>query len=79
MIIRNTEEIQVTKKNCRSEGKMNFAREGKKIPHTITNIPAEGVYLGVYFIIIGNSYLLFIINYFIQFIYLFCPFFFLVF
>jgi hypothetical protein len=28
-------------------GKMNFFRDGKKIPHTITNIPREGVYFGV--------------------------------
>jgi hypothetical protein len=30
-----------------SGGKMNFEREGMKIPHTITNIPSDGVYLGV--------------------------------
>jgi hypothetical protein len=52
MIIRNTEEKQTTTKGSRTGGKVNFFREKKKIPHTITNIPLEGVYMGVCFIII---------------------------
>jgi hypothetical protein len=27
--------------------RMNFIREGRKIPHTIMNVPSDGVYLGV--------------------------------
>jgi hypothetical protein len=38
---------QKKKKESSSGGKMNFIREGKKIPHTITDIPSEGVYFGV--------------------------------
>jgi hypothetical protein len=50
MIIKNVEEKETTTtttKGNRSGGKMNLIREGKKIPHTITNIPVEGVYMGV--------------------------------
>jgi hypothetical protein len=28
-------------------GKLNFFREGTKIPHMFVNIPSDGVYLGV--------------------------------
>jgi hypothetical protein len=28
-------------------GRMNFLRDGIKIPHTVINIPSDGVYLGV--------------------------------
>jgi predicted peroxiredoxin len=47
MIIRNVEKKETKTKGSRSEGKMNIVREGKKISHTITNIPEEGVYMGV--------------------------------
>jgi hypothetical protein len=66
MIIKNVEKKETTTKGSRNEGKMNFVREGKKIPHTITNIPVEGVYMGVCEII----YYLFIYL-FILFIYFF--------
>jgi hypothetical protein len=39
--------INQKKKESSSGGKINFIREGKKIPHTITHIPSEGVYFGV--------------------------------
>lgn len=32
--------------NTKNVGKMNFFRNGKSIPHTITNIPCSGVYFG---------------------------------
>lgn len=47
VIIKNVDEKETETKGNKSGRKMNFAREGKKIPHTITNIPMEGVYLGV--------------------------------
>lgn len=37
---------QMNNKNSLSGGKVNFIFRGKKIPHTITNIPLEGVYFG---------------------------------
>jgi hypothetical protein len=52
--VKNGEEIKTIinqKKNKKESssggGKLNFIRERKKIPHTITNIPSEGVYFGV--------------------------------
>jgi hypothetical protein len=37
----------INQMNKENYGKMNFIRFGKKLPHTITNIPIEGVYFGV--------------------------------
>lgn len=37
---------QLNNKYSKNGGKMNFFREGKKVPHTITNVPKKGVHLG---------------------------------
>lgn len=37
---------QMNNKNFENGGKMSFYREGKMIPHVITNIPSEGVHFG---------------------------------
>jgi hypothetical protein len=38
---------QKEKNESSNGGKMNFICEGKKILHTVTHIPSEGVYFGV--------------------------------
>jgi hypothetical protein len=38
----------VNNKEKMKGGRMNFVRDGIKMPHTVINIPSDGVYLGVY-------------------------------
>jgi hypothetical protein len=57
----------VNNKKGMKGGRMNFILNGNKIPHTIINIPSDGVYLGVYI----NMYMYYFIYLFIHFFIIF--------
>jgi hypothetical protein len=71
----------VNNKEGMKGGRNNFILDGIKIPHTIINVPSDGVYLGVYiYIYIHIAFLLFvriIIIIFFNFCLVFLQFFFL--